>query len=65
MTQIILDTKNNKEASLLLEIAHRMNINGRRITFDLAEDIALAKAIDEGRKTKKVSRETIMKKLRG
>ena len=65
MTQIILDTKNKKEASLLLEIAERMNIKGRRITFDLAEDLALGKAIDEGRKTKKVSKVSIMKKLRG
>lgn len=65
MTQIILDTKTNKEARLLLEIAQRMNIKGRRINFALAEDIALAAAIDEGRKTKKVSRESVMKKLRG
>ena len=65
MTQVIFNASTNKEAKLLLEIGNLLNIKGRKITSELAEDIALARAIDEGMKTKKVSRETIMKKLRG
>ena len=64
MTHILLNAKDDKEAKLLLEIAKRMNIKGRKFTFEEIEDIALANAIDEGRKTKKVSRESVMKKLR-
>jgi hypothetical protein len=64
MTHIILEAKNDKEAKLLLEIAHRMNIKGTELTPEMKEDIGLANAIDEGRKTKKVSRATIMKKLK-
>ncbi len=63
MTQVILDAKNEKEATLLLEIAHRMNIKGRRLSLDLAEDIALANAIDKGRKTRVVSKAAVLKKL--
>jgi len=63
MTHIILEAKNKKEADLLLEIAHRMNIKGKKMSLELMEDIALANAIDEGRKSKKVSKATIMKAL--
>jgi hypothetical protein len=64
MTHIILEAKNKKEADLLLEIAHRMNIKGKKMSLELMEDIAFANAIDEGRKTKKVSRAVIMKSLK-
>ncbi len=64
MTHILLEAKDQREAKLLLEIAHRMNIKGTELTLEMVEDIGLANAIDEGRKSKKVSRETIMKKLK-
>lgn len=64
MTHIILEAKNKKEADLLLEIAHRMNIKGKKMSLELAEDIAFANAIDEGRKSKKVSKAVIMKALK-
>jgi hypothetical protein len=64
MTHIILEAKNKKEADLLLEIAHRMNIKGKKMSLELMEDIAFAHAIDEGRKSKKVSKAVIMKSLK-
>lgn len=65
MTRIILDTKNEKEADLLLEIAKRMNIGGRRLLLNGMEDIALANAMEKGRTRKYVNTTAYLKKLRG
>jgi hypothetical protein len=64
MPQIIFNASNARQIKLLLEIGTLLNIKGRKITSNLAEDIFLTSAIDEGRKTKKVSRKTILKKLK-
>jgi len=65
MTRIILDAKNDKEAILLLEIAKRMNIKGRKLLLNDMEDIGLANAMEKGRTGKYVNTNAYLKKLRG
>lgn len=65
MTQIILETKNDKEAKFLLEMAQRMNIRGRKISVSFDdEDADLLRAIEKGETGKYVNTKSFVAKLR-
>ena len=64
MQSIIIEPKNKKELVFISEMLKRMDIKAKYLTEDEKEDIALGKAIDEGMKTRNVSKATILKSLR-
>lgn len=64
MESIIIDINNKKEAKFFAELVKKLGFTSRVLTAEEKEDIALVKAIDEGKKGKYVSRESVMKALR-
>ena len=64
MESVIIFPKAKSDLKLLKDIAKRMGFASRIITEDEKEDIALLRAMEEGKKTKLVPRSTIVKKLR-
>jgi hypothetical protein len=64
MESIIIKPGNKKDLKILKQLAERLGLPFSIITEDEQEEIGLARAIDEGRKTKNVSKATIIKRLK-
>ncbi len=64
MESIIININNKKDAKFFAELAHKLGFSSRVLTAEEKEDIALVKAIEEGKKGAYVKRETVMKALR-
>jgi hypothetical protein len=64
MKTIIIEPKSTKELAFITEMLKRLGIKNKILTEEDREDLGLINAMEEGRKTKFVSRERIMKKLK-
>ncbi|HBX52909.1 MAG: hypothetical protein A2275_10100 [Bacteroidetes bacterium RIFOXYA12_FULL_35_11] len=64
MEHILIDVTSKKESIFLRQLAKRMGYKSRILKIDELEDIAIGKAIKEGRKNEYVDRETVMNALR-
>jgi hypothetical protein len=63
MSTLIVNSDNKEDLKLFMELANRLGLTTKILSKEDKEDIALYKAMLEGRKTKFVSREAVMKKL--
>ena len=65
MESLIITPKNKVEQKLLSDLLAKMNVKVAVLTDEAKEDLGLATLLKEADRTKKVSKETIMSKLRG
>ena len=63
MTGLIITTSNKTDLKLFSDLARRIGIKANPLTDEDILDLGLLKAMEEGRKTKFVSRKRVMKKL--
>ena len=63
MELIIENIKSGADKKLLVDIAKRLGLSSKVLTKQEKEDIALAKAIDEGRKSGYEDEKTVLKTL--
>ena len=63
MEAIVIEVKNNEDIKFWLNLAKKTGARARSINTDQIEDLKLAALIEEGMKTKSVSRESVMKAL--
>jgi len=64
MKTILIQAKNESEFTFISEMLKRMDIKNKVLTNEQQEDFAFGKMIEEGMKTKKVSKEKILKALK-
>ena len=64
MTELLIYPKNKKELTLVQGLLNQLHIKSKMLT-DEQEDIALSRAMKEVNRKEFVSRESVMKKLRG
>jgi len=64
METVILQGKSKADLELLIALAKKLGIKGRRVTTEELEDIGLAKAIKEGRTGEFVDKEAFLEKLK-
>jgi hypothetical protein len=64
MTGLIITTTNKTDLKLFTDLARRIGIKTKPLSDEDIIDLGLLEAMEEGRKTKFVSRERIMKKLK-
>jgi hypothetical protein len=63
MTGLIITASNKADLKLFSDLARRIGITAKPMSDEDILDYGLLKAMEEGRKTKFVSRERVMKKL--
>jgi hypothetical protein len=64
MTGLIITAANKSDLKLISDLARRIGIKAKPVTDEDILDLGLLKAMEEGRKTKFVSRDRIMGKLK-
>ncbi|MEI6898902.1 MAG: hypothetical protein WCL00_03410 [Bacteroidota bacterium] len=64
MTGLIITSKSKTDLKLFSELARRIGVKARSVSDEEILDLGLLKAMEEGRKTKFVSRDSVMKKLK-
>ncbi|MCY7309899.1 MAG: hypothetical protein SGI96_18600 [Bacteroidota bacterium] len=64
MSSLIISTKNVKELQFVRELLNKMKIRNKLLTTEEKEDLGLAALMSKANRNKKVSRDTIMKKLK-
>lgn len=64
MERYIIDVNDKKGSEALLALAKRLNLRARKLNAEAYEDLALAKAIDEGHASGHVDEQTVMETLR-
>lgn len=64
MESIIITPKDNEEMTFINGLLSKLKIKSKVITLEEKEDAGLAILMHEADRSKKVSRESIMKKLR-
>lgn len=64
MTSMVITPKNKSEMKLLSDLFKRMQIQSQLISEEIKEDLGLATMMHEADRNEKVSRESIMAKLR-
>ncbi len=64
MDALIIQPKSKKELAFISEMLKRLNIKAKVMNEEEKEDYALGKAIEEGMKTKSVSKTEVLKHLR-
>ena len=63
MRSLLVSPKNQKELQLIQELLNKMNINNKVLSIEDKEDIGMGILMKDVDRTKKVSRNSIMKKL--
>jgi hypothetical protein len=63
MNGILITTANKSDLKLIADLANRIGAKSKQLSEDDLLDIGLLKAMEEGKKTKFVSRDLIMAKL--
>jgi hypothetical protein len=61
---LLITPKNIQEFQLINDIFSKMNIKTKVLSLEEKEDYGLSELMKDADRTKKVSRDTIMKKLR-
>ncbi len=64
MKSIVITPKNRSEFELLSKLFRKMGISSKTLTEEEKEDIGLSLMMREADRSKKVSKETILKKLK-
>ena len=64
MDTLLVSPKDTQEFQLISDLFSRMKVKTKVLTSDEKEDIGLTELMKEADRSKKVSRGTIMKKLR-
>ena len=64
MTTLLVTPKNNKELEFIEKLLKELRIANRAITDEEKEDMGLSMLMKQANRNKKVSRESIMKKLK-
>jgi hypothetical protein len=64
MTSLLVTPKNFKELQLLKELLGKMNVSNHELSLEEKEDLGLSIMMKKVDRSKKVPRETIMKKLK-
>jgi len=64
MESYVIDVKDKKTSEALLAFVKRLNLRARKVDAQSYEDLALIKAIDEGRASGHVDEATVMDTLR-
>lgn len=64
MKAIVIKTKNKVEHKFLSDLLNKLGISSGIISDEEMEDLAFSRMMKDVDRTKKVSRETIMKKLK-
>jgi hypothetical protein len=64
MESIIITPKDSKEMVFINDLLSKLKIRTKIVTLEEKEDAGLAILMHEADRTKKVSRDTIMKKLK-
>jgi len=64
MDAILLKPKDSKELKLITDLVAKMNVPAKIISEDDLEDMGLSLLMKEADRSKTVSRETILKKLK-
>ena len=65
MESLVITPTSKKDSLLLKSIATKMGFDVKVLSDSEKEDMGLLRAMFEGRKTKLVSKEEVMKNLRG
>ena len=63
MTSLLVTPKNLRELQLIKELLGKMKVSNHELSFEKKSDLALSVMMKGVDRNKKVSRETIMKKL--
>ena len=64
MNALVLTTSNKSELKIFSELAKLVGIQAKVLSDEDVLDFGLLKAMEEGRKSKIVSKESVMKKLK-
>ena len=64
MTSLIITPKNSSDLKLIETLLSKLGIASRSLTSEQTEDAGLAILMKEADRTKKISREAVMKKLK-
>jgi len=64
MTSLVITPKTNSELKLIEQLLKGLGIPSRSLTEEEKEDMGLSILMKQADRSKKVSRETIMKKLK-
>ena len=64
MSSLLISPKNSKELQLLREMLDKMKIRNKLLTLEEREDLGLGILMNKANRSKKVSRDAIMKKLK-
>lgn len=63
MKPVVITPKTKKEFDFVSQLLNKLRISSRMLSLEEVEDIGLAKLMREADRSKKVSREVIMRKL--
>ena len=63
MAALVVETKDKSELKLVMDVLKKMRVRTKLLLESDKEDFALGRLIDQSDRTKKVSRERIMKQL--
>ncbi|MFA6571007.1 MAG: hypothetical protein WCT77_07195 [Bacteroidota bacterium] len=64
MNSILITPRNAQEFQLIADIFSKMKIKTKVLSFEEKEDIGMIELMKQSNRNKKVTRESIMKKLR-
>jgi len=65
METLIVTVKDKQEMRFVSNMLKKMHINAKRLSEEEREDIGLAKLMKQADRSEKVSRDQVMKTLRG
>ncbi len=63
MAAIVVEAKDKSELKLVMDVLKKMRVRSKLLSDSEKEDFALGYLIEQANRTKKVSRERIMKQL--
>ena len=63
MELLISNIKGNQDVKLFKELAERLGLKAEKLTMEEKENLALSRAIEEGRESGYIAEEKIMKTL--
>lgn len=63
MKSVVITPKNKRELDFVSQLLEKLNISSRELSLEEMEDIGMTQLMHETDRSKKVSREQIMKKL--
>jgi len=64
MKAVVITPKNESELKFISDLLHKLGIGASTMSEEEVEDLGLSKMLKQVDRTKKVSRESIMKKLK-